>query len=118
MACKGATAGRVSWALGELMAGRGSSAVVSDLSQREGVSRRQAQRLVGKAYEVLQSDLDLVERKDLAAQLVHLLMTAAEQALKAKNSGAVVGVSRELRALLGLGSGSAPTHTHFGRFGS
>ena len=98
------------------MAGRGSSAVVSDLSHRAGISRRQAQRLVGKAHQVLVNDLDQVERKDLTAQLIHLLMESAAQALKDRNGGAVVGISRELRALLGLGPGSAPTHMQFGRF--
>jgi len=36
-------------------------------------------------------------------------MESAAQAIKAKNSGAVVGISRELRALVGLG---ASHHQH------
>jgi hypothetical protein len=64
------------------------------------------------------SDLDETERVHMTAQLVHLLMESAAQALKAKNSGAVVGVSRELRALVGLGPATAPTHRPpMGRFG-
>jgi len=112
MAGRSATTERVNWALEQLMAGRGSTAVVTDLSQRAGVSRRQAQRVVAKAHQTLVSDLDQTERTHLTAQLVHLLMESAAQAIKAKNSGAVVGISRELRALVGLGVGVAPERHH------
>jgi hypothetical protein len=96
------------------------NAVVSELSQREGVSRRQAQRITAKAHQTLVTDLDQTERTHLTAQLVHLLMESAAQAIKAKNSGAVVGISRELRALVGLGIGAPPERHHppMGRFGS
>ena len=103
MAGRSATTERVNWALEQLMAGRGSTAVVTDLSQRWGVSRRQAQRITAKAHQTMVSDLDQTERTHLTAQLVHLLMESAAQAIKAKNSGAVVGISRELRSLVGLG---------------
>jgi hypothetical protein len=103
---------RVNWALEQLMAGRGSSAVVSDVSQKWGISRRQAQRITAKAHQTLVTDLDQTERVHLTAQLVHLLMESAAQAIKAKNSGAVVGISRELRALVGLGAGVAPERPH------
>ena len=119
MAGRSATTERVNWALELLMAGRGSTAVVTELSQREGISRRQAQRITAKAHQTLVNDLDQTERTHLTAQLVHLLMESAAQAIKAKNSGAVVGISRELRALVGLGIG-APSERHhppMGRFG-
>jgi len=112
MAGRSATTERVNWALEQLMAGRGSTAVVTDLSQRAGVSRRQAQRVVAKAHQTLVSDLDQTQRTHLTAQLVHLLMESAAQAIRAKNSGAVVGISRELRALVGLGIGAAPERHH------
>ena len=120
MAGRSATTKRVNLALELLMAGRGSTAVVTELSQREGISRRQAQRITAKAHQTLVIDLDQTERTHLTAQLVHLLMESAAQAIKAKNSGAVVGISRELRALVGLGIG-APSERHhppMGRFGS
>jgi len=109
MAGRSATAERINWALEQLMAGRGSTAVVTDLTQWAGVSRRQAQRVVAKAHQTLVDDLDKTERVHMTAQLVHLLMESAAQAIKAKNSGAVVGISRELRALVGLG---ASHHQH------
>jgi hypothetical protein len=66
----------------------------------------------------LVDDLGQTERTHLTAQLVHLLMESAAQAIKAKNSGAVVGISRELRALVGLGADHAPPRTGtLGRFG-
>ena len=54
--------------------------------------------------------------KHLVAQLVHILMEAAAQALKAKNSGAVVGISKELRVLVGLGADTSPRNSRFGNF--
>jgi hypothetical protein len=42
MAGRSATTKRVNWALQQLMAGHGSTAVVTDLSQREGVLQRRS----------------------------------------------------------------------------
>ena len=120
MACRSATTERVNWALEQLTAGHSSTAVVSQMTQLWGIGRRQAQRITAKAHQTLVTDLDQTERTHLTAQLVHLLMESAAQAIKAKNSGAVVGISRELRALVGLGIG-APSERHhppMGRFGS
>jgi hypothetical protein len=103
---------RINWALQQLMAGRGSSAVVSEMAEKWGISRRQAQRITSKAHQTLVQDLDHVERTHLTAQLIHLLMESAAQAIKAKNSGAVVGISRELRALVGLGFAAPPERHH------
>ena len=108
---------RANWALQQLMAGRGSSAVVSEMADRWGISRRQAQRIVSKAHQTLVDDLDQTERVHMTAQLVHLLMASAAEAMKQKNSGAVVGISRELRALVGLGVDHAPRLGTTGRFG-
>jgi hypothetical protein len=107
---------RINWALQQLMAGRGSSAVVSEMAEKWGISRRQAQRITVKAHQTLVTDLDQTERVHLTAQLVHLLMESAAQAIKAKNSGAVVGISRELRALVGLGPSTSTERGQFGRF--
>ena len=79
MAGRSATTERVNWALELLMAGRGSTAVLTELSQREGISRRQAQRITAKAHQTLVNDLDQTERTHLTAQLVHLLMESAAQ---------------------------------------
>ena len=117
MAGRSATAERVNWSLELLMAGRGSTAVVTEMTQRWGISRRQAQRITAKAQQTLVTDLDQTERVHMTAQLVHLLMEAAAQALQARNSGAVVGISRELRALVGLGVGNGFDPRQFGARG-
>ena len=49
--------------------------------------------------------------------MVHILMEAGAQALKAKNSGAVVGVSKELRNLVGLSADNPVRNSRFGRYG-
>lgn len=108
MACRGATAQRVDWALKQLLAGRSSTALVAEMAEREGVSRRQAQRLVARAHGLIVEDLNAIDRRDLAAQLIHLLMESASEAMRQGNSGAVVGISRELRALVGLGAHHVP----------
>ena len=118
MASTVATAERVNWAIEQLMAGRGSSAVVSEMSERWGITRRQAQRLTKRAHQTLVQDLDQVERVDMTAQLIALLMASAERAIRSGNAGAVVGISRELRALVGLGVDHAPRLGATGKFGS
>ena len=118
MACRSAAVQRANYALEQLLAGRSPSGVVTDLTQREGISRRTAQRAVAKAHAVLVTDLDATERVHLVAQLTHLLLESAAEAMRQKNSGAIVGVSRELRALVGLGADYAPSRpTTTGRFG-
>jgi hypothetical protein len=117
MAGRSATTERVNWALELLMEGRGSTAVVSEMTQLWGISRRQAQRITAKAHQTLVTDLDQTERTHLTAQLIHLLMESAAQAIKAKNIGAVVGISRELRALVGLGIGNGSDRRQFGARG-
>lgn len=102
MACHGAVAKRVDWALAELLKLRSTSAVVSELAEREGCSRRTAQRAVQKAHQRLVADLEDIDRKHVVAQLEHALFAAASKALEDGQPAVIVGVSRELRALLQL----------------
>jgi len=106
MTCRSAAAARLDWAVNRLMECRSTTAVVSELAQRWGVSRRSAQRVVSRAHQQLVDDLEGagVERIHAVAQLAHGLFQALAQALATKNSGAVVGCSKELRILLGLGA--------------
>jgi ABC-type amino acid transport substrate-binding protein len=105
MAVTGATAARVDHALKMLAAGRSAAAAVADVAETYGISRRQSRRLVGRAYEVLRDDIEQsgVNRRLEAAQLVHTLHEAMAKALASGHASAVVGCSRELRELLGLG---------------
>lgn len=105
MAGRVATAARVDIAAKELLKGRGASSVVAFLSDTQGLSRRQAQRIVGRAYRLITQDLEeaAVDRRELTAQLVNTLQEAATAALERNHITGVVAVCRELRELLGLG---------------
>jgi hypothetical protein len=107
---KSAAAARIDEAVALLLAGRSASAVVSQLSERHGVTRRQAQRYVASGYEVIRGDIEQakLDRRQQVAVLVHLLQEGCAVALASKNIGALVGAAREIRELCGL----APKVTH------
>ena len=52
------------------------AAVLTQLAESKGLSRRTAQRTVQQAYALIREDIDQcnVERTDLVAQAIHLLM--------------------------------------------
>ena len=99
MAGRVATAARVDIAAKELLKGRGASSVVAFLSETEGLSRRQAQRIVGRAYRLITQDLEeaAVDRRELTAQLVSTLQEAAAAALERSHITGAVSACRELR---------------------
>ena len=107
---KSAAAARIDEAVALLLAGRSASAVVSQLSERHGVTRRQAQRYVASGYEVIRGYIEQakLDRRQQVAVLVHLLQEGCAVALASKNIGALVGAAREIRELCGL----APKVTH------
>ena len=104
---KSAPAHRQQLALDLLLTGKSATATVAHLSAECGISRRQAQRNVAAAYQLLKSDVDAcaIDRPAQVAKLLHLLETTCELALAAKQFNAVINASRELRELLGLASG-------------
>ena len=105
MTSPAASAERLQWAVDRLMECRSTTRTVADLAQWAGISRRQAQRIVGKAHQRLVEDLEAagVDRRQLRAQLVHGLMEGIAMALKQQHVGGLVGAARELRELLDLG---------------
>ncbi|MFQ6538746.1 MULTISPECIES: hypothetical protein [Aphanothece] len=95
---------RVDWAFAELVQGRAIPHVVTDLTQRWGIKRRQAQRDVRAAYLQLVEEVNAVgDREALLAQAVVSLQQATQAALKAGQAAWVVGCIRQLDDLLGLG---------------
>jgi hypothetical protein len=50
MAGRAVTTARVTWAYSELLRNRATHRVVADLAAREGISVRQARRIVGEAH--------------------------------------------------------------------
>ena len=117
MACHGAVAKRIDWALAELLKLKSTSAVVTELTQREGCSRRTAQRAVKRAHERLVADLEDIDRRHVVAQLEHALFAAANKALEEGQPAVIVGVSREVRSLLNL-NGVGHYRPSFRRFES
>lgn len=105
MAGRVATSARVDLAAKELLRGRGAASVVAFLSETEGISRRQAQRIVGRAYGLIVDDTEKagVDRRELTAQLIAALQEATASALDRGHITGAVAACRELRELLGLG---------------
>ena len=95
---------RRSTALNLLLKGTSASAAVSLLSAQEGISRRQSQRYVAAAYQLLKIDIENcgVDRVPQVAKLVHLLESTMAIAMEHRQCSAAVGAARELRELLGL----------------
>ena len=60
---------------------------------------------VQQAYALIREDIDQanIQRTDLVAQAIHLLMESARVGLKQNNPGAVVGAISQLDKLCGLG---------------
>jgi hypothetical protein len=79
-------------------------AVVSLLTEQEGISRHQAHRYVSAGYAQIRADIENcgVDCVAQVSKLVHVLETICELAPVAKQFNAVVAASRELRELLGL----------------
>jgi len=99
------TSTRIDLAARELLKGRGASSVVAFLSESEGLSRRQAQRIVGRAYGLIVEDVERAgtDRRELTAQLIATLQEASASALERGHITGAVAACRELRELLGLG---------------
>ena len=89
---------RVQVAHSKLLEGYSCTAVVAYLAETKGVSRRTAQRIVQQAYALIREDIDKanVQRSDLVAQAIHLLMESARLGLAQNNPGVVVGRCRRL----------------------
>ena len=121
MACTTARAERLDWAVRRLMECRSTSAVVAEMADQWGMSRRQSQRVVGQAHRQLVDDLEGagVDRQQLVAQITHGLMECLAKALASEQPSAVVGAARELRELLALGADhsnhSTATTPRYGR---
>lgn len=108
MAVRPATAARLDWAVRQLLACHGPSKVVADLATREGISRRQARRIVGNAYQQLQQDLTDagIDRTAMAAQVAHGLLEGIALALERNQPAAVAGCAAQLQSLLAIGVGA------------
>lgn len=96
---------RVDRAARALLQGHSATAVVALLTEEEGLSRRSAQRITRLAYEQITGDLEAVgvDRRQLTAQVTHLLMEGMRSALASGHASAVAGCAKTLMELIGLG---------------
>ena len=87
-----------------LLEGSSNSVCVAHASREWGVSRRQGYRLIKRAWQRIAEDVDATDlsRRELVAWCITQLMEAAGVAKQQKNPGSVVGIVRELDALVGL----------------
>jgi len=106
MASRTVAAARLKFATEMLLQCRSGSAVVAALAESEGISKRQARRIVGNAYDEVKKDIEDsgLDRSQLVAQIAHGLMESMGKALASGHGAVVVGAARQLDELLGLGA--------------
>ena len=96
---------RIRKAAGWILQGHAVSHVVARLAESEGVSRRTARRIAGKAMDLVHRDLEAtnVENPQMATVLIHNLQECMARGMESNNIGAAVAAARELSAMLGIG---------------
>jgi|LauGreDrversion4_2_1035121.scaffolds.fasta_scaffold19801_3 hypothetical protein len=104
MASRTVTAQRIDWAVKRLAECRSTTAVIAELAESEGISRRQAQNIVGKAHGILVDDLEQagLDRRELVAQLHHALMESLSKALQSNQPAAAVSACRAIADIFQL----------------
>jgi hypothetical protein len=121
MASRTVAAARLKLATEMLLQCRSGSAVVAALAESEGISKRQARRIVGAAYDELKKDIEDsgLDRSQLVAQIAHGLLESMGKALASGHGAVVVGAARQLDELLGLGVNAKQPmrRTSYGRSG-
>ena len=87
-----------------LAKGYSGTSVVTFMTEQEGLSRRQSQRLVAQGYSLLVTDLEKidVERKELVSQLIVNLQAGIQKSLALGHISAMVACVRTLNDLCGL----------------
>ena len=95
-----------------ILSGEPNTACLAYARQTWGVSRAQGYRLLKKAWAQIKDDVDEsgIDRKELLSWSIQTLMTAAGQAMKQNNPGAVVSAIRQLDHMTGVGYNSHRGH--------
>ena len=103
---KSETKRRIDKAASMLAQGHSGTSVVTLMTEEEGISRRQSQRIVSKGYAQLVDDLEEInlERKEMVSQLIVNLQTGIEKSLKLGHISAMVACVRTLNDLCDLGA--------------
>ena len=97
---------RIDKAASMLAQGHSGTSVVTLMTEEEGISRRQSQRIVSKGYALLVDDLEEInlDRKEMMSQLIVNLQTGIEKSLKLGHISAMVACVRTLNDLCDLGA--------------
>ena len=103
---KSETKRRIDKAASMLAQGHSGTSVVTLMTEEEGISRRQSQRIVSKGYALLVDDLEEInlDRKEMMSQLIVNLQTGIEKSLKLGHISAMVACVRTLNDLCDLGA--------------
>ena len=106
------TAERVEHLAGMILAGSNNTECLAHARHEWGVSRSQGYKLVKRAWQQIKLDIDEtgIDRQELLSWSIQTLMAAAGQAIKQKNSGAVVACIRQLDHMTGTGYNSHRGH--------
>ena len=99
---------RIDIAASMLANGHSGTSVVTFMTNQEGISRRQAQRIVSKGYGLLVEDLKEmdIDRKEMVSQLILNLQAGIQKSLSLGHISAMVACVRTLDDLCGLGVNS------------
>ena len=106
------TADRVELLAGMILAGSNNTECLVYARQAWGISRAQGYKLVKRAWGQIRDDVDQtgIDRQELLSWAIQTLINASGQAMKQKNSGAVVACIRQLDWMCGLGANSSAGH--------
>ena len=96
---------RIDLAASMLANGHSGTSAVTFMTDQEGISRRQAQRIVAKGYGLLVEDLKEmdIDRKEMVSQLIVNLQAGIQKSLSLGHISAMVACVRTLNDLCGLG---------------
>ena len=101
-----------------LLLGHSMQTVVAKVAEKEGCSRRTARGITARTWKVVRDDVDKVglENPEMASLLIQQLQAIAAQGLETNQLGSAVAATRELAALLGIGtSNRRPKGGYYGR---
>ena len=107
-----ATAERVDYLQGMILAGKPNTVCLTYARQTWGVSRSQGYKLIKRAWQQIKNDIDAsgIDRQELLSWSIQTLMAVAGHAMKQKNPGAVVACIRQLDHMTGTGYNSHRGH--------
>ena len=99
---------RIDIAASMLANGHSGTCVVTFMTDQEGISRRQAQRIVSKGYGLHVEDFKEmdIDRKEMVSQLIVNLQAGIQKSLSLGHISAMVACVRTLNDLCGLGVNS------------